>query len=216
MSKDSKESLVIRKILEKDYYSDSLVLGNINPTLMVSVEKKLSVGIGQNIALINLLNKDMEYADSSDSKDILFEYFWGFVYRYIYFNPELKQKYVDSNLEEKILFFNYLLESGQNLNFLDEKKYLFSSEPNRVIHLREECDFRICILNYQNISSLQLAQYINLLTRERPQLTILTQEHGLKTNSTGGFYTSIGEDFTYYDVGGNGKGCFRLEKLKIK
>ena len=214
MKKCQQEDIIKRKILDFSYDSQSLVLGNISPFEMANTEKIVMNGIGQNIAIINLLNRDMANVDRSNNEEIIFEYFWGFVYQYICSNPNLKQKYIDVNIEQKLMFFNSLLGKQLDESFLENKKNLFSQEPRKIIIARGECDFKICIFNYQEISSMKLAEYINLLTRERPQLTILTTEGGLKCNTTGGFYTSVGQDFDYYDIGSNGRNPFRLEKLK--
>lgn len=214
MTKFLKEELIIRKIHEKDYNGDSLILGNIDPILMTKIEKSLLSGVNQNIALINMLNKDMIAADKSGVKDIIFEYFWGFVYQYIYTNPNLKQKYINSKIEDKLAFFNSLLEKPLNLDFLNKNnKYLFSIEPNEIILSRGEGDFKICLLNYQNITSLHLIQQINRVMRERPQITILTSGCGLKDTTTGietGF-VSLNHDFSYFDIQKEKYKGFKLE-----
>lgn len=212
----TKEEEIILKIIEKDYDSESLVIGNVNRELMNSTKEGIVTGIGQNIAAIDLLDENMKYADSSNREDVIFEYFWGFVYQYLYSNPILRKKYMNSKTREKLAFFNSILKTHVDISALSASNLLFTVEPNRIIRERGEGDFKICILNYQEISSMYLAEYINYLTRERPQLTILTSEQGLKTNSTGSFYTSVGDDFSYYDIGVSGRGSFRIEKLKVR
>lgn len=217
MKKYSKEDLMIRAILEHDYNGDSLAIVRVNPILMTSMEKKIISGIGQNIALINMSNKDMEFADKSRDEDIIFGYLWGFIYQYIYQNQILRQKYIDSGIEEKLAFFNTLLGKSQDIDFLNEnKKNLFLLEPREIIETRGKSDFKVCLLNYQNITSLYLVKRINMFIRERPPLIIFTEESGLKSGTTGVHGGSVDSpnDFAYFDVEtGTDYGQFTKSKL---
>lgn len=218
MKKYSKEDLIIREILEHDYNGDSLVIGRVDQTLMSSMEQRIISGIGQNIALINMMNKDMEYADKSRNQDIIFEYIWGFIYQYIYNNPILRQKYIDSEVEEKLAFFSTLLGRSQDINFLNENKNnLFSWEARRIITTRGESDFKVCLLNYQNITSLYLVKRINMFMRERPPMIIFTEECGLKSGTTGVYGGSVDpeNDFAYFNAETGNRDVFEFTKSML-
>jgi hypothetical protein len=216
MKNISEENLIIRKIIEHDYNGDSLVLGNVSKDIMDKLPKILPK-VDQNIALIDILNIETVIEKNSNTESIIFEYFWGTIYQYIYNNPELREKYITSDIKEKLNFFYELLQYPLKYDYIKENGLLFSWEPRIIISERGNSDFKICISNYQEITSLYLARYINLLTRERPQISILTTEQGLKCNITeGDWVTQIGHDFHYFDVKKHSSEGFRIEKLKIK
>lgn len=219
MKKYSKEDLIIREILGHDYNGDSLVIGRVNQLLMASMEERIISGIGQNIALINMKNKNMEFAEKSMDEDIIFGYLWGFIYQYIYQDPILRQKYIDSEIEEKLDFFNMLLGKPQDIDFLNENKdNLFSLEPRKIILTRGESDFKVGVLNYQNITSLYLVKRINLFIRERPPMIIFTEECGLKSGTTGavrGGDANSFNDFAYFNAETGDRGGFQFTNSKL-
>jgi hypothetical protein len=210
----SKEDLIVRKILEMDYDSESLFLGNVNAPLMASVEQRLITGIGQDIAVVNMLNSNMIAADNTGIEDIIFEYFFGFVYDYISSNPTFREKYFYGSTEEKVAFFNSLLECPFDIKAINENKNnLFSFYPDRAKLIRES-DFKICLLNYQCVRSSYLIRQINSLMRARPHTIILSQGCGLKDNNTlfDGEWVNVWNDFKYFDIGRETNSTYRLEK----
>ena len=217
----NKIKYITNLILNQSYESSPFFLGNVNASLMKDTKTMLQKGISQYIAVVDALNPHLLKADELGEEDIIFQYFWGIVYEYLNTVPNLKEAYIGSDTEGKIVFFKNLLQNPFDIDLLRKNRdLLFSFTPDRTRFFVKENQFKIGILNYQSINSEYLIRAINSIIRgSNPHipLFILSENQGLKSIETnGGEWINQMNDFNYYDLNTQSSGVHKLENTNRK